>query len=256
MPSRARAGYLRRDRCLRELFSIGRVHQNRITLPHLQNRHLQRRWREYRLIHADIPSDKYEKENGVETPRQFAPHVLILPSMTYVTKTFNLSALEGLSEKQINVHLALYEGYVKHVNLIMEKIKELTEVDAEGNAYLIAELRRRFAFEFDGMRMHEYYFEQFEGGQTSLTSSSALGKAVAEKYGEQGLVAHITRSRGESWHRLGRRVQRLCREDASYGVCERPRGRTARRTADSARAGPLGACVYGGLCPGRKEKLC
>ena len=37
--------------------------------------------------------------------------------MTYVTKTFNLSALEGLSEKQINVHLALYEGYVKHVNL-------------------------------------------------------------------------------------------------------------------------------------------
>ena len=122
--------------------------------------------------------------------------------MTYVTKTFNLSALEGLSEKQINVHLALYEGYVKHVNLIMEKIRALTEVDVEGNAYRIAELRRRFAFEFDGMRMHEYYFEQFEGSQTSLTTGSALGKAVAEKYGEQGLVAHIKEvagSRGIGW---------------------------------------------------------
>lgn len=122
--------------------------------------------------------------------------------MTYVTKTFNLSTLIGLSEKQIQVHLALYEGYVKHVNLIMEKIRALKEVDVEGNAYLIAELRRRFAFEFDGMRMHEYYFEQFEGGQTSLASGSALGKAVAEKYGEQGLVAHIKEvagSRGIGW---------------------------------------------------------
>ena len=122
--------------------------------------------------------------------------------MTYSSKTFNLSTLTGLSEKQIKAHLALYEGYVKHVNLIMEKIKALKEADAEGNAYLIAELRRRFAFEFDGMRMHEYYFEQFEGSQTSLTIGGAFGKAIAEKYGEQGLVAHIKEvagSRGIGW---------------------------------------------------------
>ena len=122
--------------------------------------------------------------------------------MTYSSKTFNLSTLTGLSEKQIKAHLALYEGYVKHVNLIMGKIKELKEADVEGNAYLIAELRRRFAFEFDGMRMHEYYFEQFEGSQTSLTTGGAFGKAIAEKYGEQGLVAHIKEvagSRGIGW---------------------------------------------------------
>jgi len=127
--------------------------------------------------------------------------------MTYSSKTFNLSTLTGLSEKQIKVHLALYEGYVKHVNLIMEKIKALREADVEdagsteGNAYLIAELRRRFAFEFDGMRMHEYYFEQFEGSQTSPTGG-AFEKAVAEKYGGQGLEAHIREvagSRGIGW---------------------------------------------------------
>ncbi|MHB0865866.1 MAG: superoxide dismutase [Minisyncoccota bacterium] len=122
--------------------------------------------------------------------------------MTYPTKTFNLPVLEGLSEKQIKVHLGLYEGYVKHANLIMEKIQALKEADAEGNAYLIAELRRRFAFEFDGMRMHEYYFTQFEGAATAMSQNSSLASAAAEKYGDQGLVAHIKEvagSRGIGW---------------------------------------------------------
>ncbi len=122
--------------------------------------------------------------------------------MTYTPKTFNLPTLEGLSEKQIKVHLALYEGYVKYVNLIMEKLKGLKEADAEGNAYLIAELRRRFAFEFDGMRMHEYYFSQLEGGATAVNSDSALAAAASEKYGDQGLIAHIKEvagSRGIGW---------------------------------------------------------
>ncbi|HQT82636.1 MAG TPA: Fe-Mn family superoxide dismutase [Candidatus Paceibacterota bacterium] len=122
--------------------------------------------------------------------------------MTYTAKTFNLPALQGLSEKQIKVHLGLYEGYVKHVNLVMEKIKALTEADAEGNAYLIAELRRRFAFEFDGMRMHEYYFEQFEG-EKGGSPESALAKAAAEKYGSgEDFIKHIKEvagSRGIGW---------------------------------------------------------
>ncbi len=126
----------------------------------------------------------------------------MIRDMQYSAKQFNLPILNGLSEKQIKVHLGLYEGYVKHVNLIMEKIRALKEADAEGNAYLIAELRRRFAFEFDGMRMHEYYFEQFENGQTSLAASSALAKAVEEKYAEQSLEEHIREvagSRGIGW---------------------------------------------------------
>src|SRR3989344_9026385 len=101
--------------------------------------------------------------------------------MQYTAKQFNLPVMNGLSEKQIKVHLALYEGYVKNVNLIMEKLKVLQEADNEGNAYLMAELRRRFAFEFDGMRMHEYYFDQFERGVTAPNKNSALASAAAEK---------------------------------------------------------------------------
>jgi Fe-Mn family superoxide dismutase len=122
--------------------------------------------------------------------------------MTYTIKTFNLPTLKGLSEKQIKVHLGLYEGYVKSTNLIMEKIQVQKAADAEGNAYVVAELRRRFGFEFDGMRMHEYYFDQLESGATAMNQDSSLASAAALKYGEQGLVAHIKEvagSRGIGW---------------------------------------------------------
>lgn len=122
--------------------------------------------------------------------------------MTYTAKTFNLSTLSGISEKQVKVHLALYEGYVKHVALIGEKFRAVRAGELELDPYIASELRRRFAFEFDGMRMHEYYFSQFEGGQTSLTSGSAFEKAVMQKYGDQSLEAHIREvagSRGIGW---------------------------------------------------------
>ncbi len=125
--------------------------------------------------------------------------------MTYTAKTFNLPALQGLSEKQIKVHLALYEGYVKHVNLIAETLKGYAaygDKATEGDKYATTEMRRRYAFEFNGMRMHELYFSQFEGGQTSLTADSALANAAKEKYGEMSLEDHIrsvANTRGIGW---------------------------------------------------------
>lgn len=121
--------------------------------------------------------------------------------MEYTPKTFSLPELEGLSQEQIDVHLGLYQGYVKHVNLIRSKIKDLTERGEE--AYVINELRRRFAFEFDGMRMHEYYFEQFEGGTTAPRSGTTLETLATEKYGSvDGLIKHATEvsgTRGIGW---------------------------------------------------------
>ncbi len=122
--------------------------------------------------------------------------------MTYSPKAFNLPVLTGLSEKQIKVHLALYEGYVKHANLIMEKLEAVRSGALELDPYIVAELRRRFAFEFDGMRMHEYYFEQLEAGATALNQNSALASSAALKYGEDGLIAHIKEvagTRGIGW---------------------------------------------------------
>lgn len=123
--------------------------------------------------------------------------------MAYTARTFDLPELKGLSKKQIDVHLKLYEGYVKHVNLILDTIKEMREADAEKNAFVINELRRRMGFEFDGMRMHEYYFEQFEGGPKPASDKSPLNDLASEKYGGwDKFVAHIKEvagTRGIGW---------------------------------------------------------
>jgi len=123
--------------------------------------------------------------------------------MTYTAKTFNLPALEGISEKQVKVHLALYEGYVKHVNLIADKLGAVRSGELELDPYIVAELRRRFAFEFDGMRMHEYYFCQFESGATAVNQNSSLASAVALKYGSgENFLEHIKEvagTRGIGW---------------------------------------------------------
>jgi Fe-Mn family superoxide dismutase len=125
--------------------------------------------------------------------------------MTYTKKEFKLPVLEGLSEKQIKVHLALYEGYVKQVNLILETLLGYAaygDKATEGDKLAVAELRRHFAFEFDGMRMHEYYFSQFEG-EKGGSPESGLAKAAAEKYGSgEDFIKHIKAvagTRGIGW---------------------------------------------------------
>jgi Fe-Mn family superoxide dismutase len=100
----------------------------------------------------------------------------------YTEKKFAIGELAGLSARQLEIHLGLYAGYVKHVNLISERIEDLKQ-DAEKNAYLLGELKRRLGFEFDGMRMHEYYFESFENGAREPTDQSSFAQALSEQFG-------------------------------------------------------------------------
>lgn len=122
---------------------------------------------------------------------------------TYKATTFDLPELKGLSEKQITAHIGLYEGYVKNINHLSEQIQDLESQDPEKYAYAIMELRRRLGFEFNGMRMHEYYFTQFEGGSSSIDPESKLAKACVEKYGDlDSFVKHVTSvamTRGIGW---------------------------------------------------------
>lgn len=87
--------------------------------------------------------------------------------MTYEPVAFDIPELDGISQETITGHLGLYHGYVKHVNLIREKIAAYS-ADQANNGYAIAEMQRRLGFEFGGMRNHEYYFAQLEGGPSAL----------------------------------------------------------------------------------------
>jgi Fe-Mn family superoxide dismutase len=102
--------------------------------------------------------------------------------MTFTEKKFNIPDIEGISKKTIEEHLKLYAGYVKHSNLILDKIKEY-QLEGDKHAYAIAELQRRFGFEFDGMRNHEYYFEQLEGGPKRMSMDRPLMKQVEKDFG-------------------------------------------------------------------------
>ncbi len=101
--------------------------------------------------------------------------------MAYEAKQFNLPSLEGISDESVKQHLGLYAGYVKNFNAIAGKLVEYAK-DAEGNAHALSELIRRKPFEFDGMRLHELYFEQFENGAKELNAESELGKKSSAEY--------------------------------------------------------------------------
>ncbi len=121
---------------------------------------------------------------------------------TYTEKTFNIPELKDISAKTIEEHLKLYAGYVKHTNLILEKIAELSK-DTETNLYTIGEVKRRLGFEFGGMRNHEYYFTQFEGGAKAMNPESILYKKISDTWGSYDIwlaeFKTLAMTRGIGW---------------------------------------------------------
>ena len=130
----------------------------------------------------------------------------------FTEQKFNIPPLKGISVKTVEEHLKLYAGYVKHSNLVLEKIEELKKDSnpstplGAGNAYAFGEVMRRFGFEFNGMRNHEVYFRSLEGGSTALTTSGPLQKAVEERWGSFDLwlaeFKAIALTRGIGWAML------------------------------------------------------
>lgn len=121
---------------------------------------------------------------------------------TFEEQKFNVGELKGISAKTIEEHLKLYSGYVKNANTILSKIEEYAK-DSEANAFVLGELQRRFGFEFDGMRNHEYYFKHFEGGSQNLVGESEIKKAIEEEWGSfDGWLQRfkaIAMTRGVGW---------------------------------------------------------
>lgn len=90
---------------------------------------------------------------------------------SYTPKKWDLSGLQGISDETLQIHFGLYEGYVKNTNLLNERIAELRSAGkASGADPAFAELVRRLGWEFDGMRLHEYYFDNMMKGSTDLKS--------------------------------------------------------------------------------------
>ncbi len=124
--------------------------------------------------------------------------------MKYEPLTFDIPELTGISRETIELHLGLYAGYVAHVNLISDKISAFSQ-DRDSNSFAIAEMQRRLGFEFGGMRNHEYYFSQFEGGARPLPEGTLKDK-IDNTFGSfdqwQEQFEHIAAIRGVGWAML------------------------------------------------------
>lgn len=120
----------------------------------------------------------------------------------FTPRAFNIPALKGISATNIAEHLKLYEGYVNNLNTIHEIVE-----NKENPEYARREAYRRQGFEFGGMRNHEIYFSQFEGGARAANPDSAFVKKITEEGSilekRIEIFKNLATTRGVGWAMLG-----------------------------------------------------
>jgi len=135
---------------------------------------------------------------------------------SYTARQFNLSGLNGISDQTLEMHFKLYEGYVKETNNLTERIGKFLEdgkVDQEEMpAY--SELTRRLGFEYNGMVLHEYYFDNMkQGGSVDPEQGSKFIEAAKESFGSYEIwkadFVGIGKMRGVGWA--------MCYQDPNNG---------------------------------------
>src|SRR5438128_6186404 len=126
---------------------------------------------------------------------------------SYQARQFNLSNLKGISDETLEMHFKLYEGYVKETNKLNEKIAEFVQCSKVGQDEFAeySELNRRLGFEYNGMVLHEYYFDNLKsgGGIGDVDRTSAFRKAAEQSFGSYDIwkaeFVGIGKMRGVGW---------------------------------------------------------
>ena len=128
-------------------------------------------------------------------------------SSSYQARQFNLSGLKGISDQTLEMHFKLYEGYVKETNNLTQRIDEFIsdgKVDQdEMPAY--SEITRRLGFEYNGMVLHEYYFDNLisGGGTGDPDRASQFARAAEASCGSYEIwkadFVGIGKMRGVGW---------------------------------------------------------
>ncbi|HIJ61018.1 MAG TPA: superoxide dismutase [Nitrospirae bacterium] len=101
--------------------------------------------------------------------------------MSYTAKDYSkLIGIEGFSETLLKNHFTLYNGYVTNTNKLMDTLSLMLK-EGKASTPEYAELKRRFGWEFNGMRLHEYYFENLGG--KGLSKDGKFAKLVSPSFG-------------------------------------------------------------------------
>jgi Fe-Mn family superoxide dismutase len=101
---------------------------------------------------------------------------------SFKARSFPLSGLAGISDKTLEMHFGLYEGYVKETNQITEQLAELAKAGKAAKNPVYAEMNRHLGYEYGGMILHEYYFENL-APKGKGKPSAQLTKALEDTFG-------------------------------------------------------------------------
>ena len=98
----------------------------------------------------------------------------------YEAKDFSyfFETLDGFSEKQLKLHYGLYEGYVKKVNEVNEKLKSADRSSANHNYSEYRNLLVELSHNLNGVILHELYFSNLTDKNTE---ASEIFKKIAER---------------------------------------------------------------------------
>ncbi len=88
-----------------------------------------------------------------------------------------LGHLEGISDAQLEAHFGLYEGYVKKLNEIEEKLEKTDKSLTNYSFGEYAELKRRYSVPYMGTYLHELYFDNLIAGGSPNGTFEELAKA-------------------------------------------------------------------------------
>jgi len=102
--------------------------------------------------------------------------------MVYKAKDYSyLIGMSGFSEALLKNHFTLYQGYVANTNKLLETLDNMLKEEKAGSPEY-AELKRRLGWEWNGVRLHEYYFENF-GGNGIFSGDGKLAKLINDSFG-------------------------------------------------------------------------
>ncbi len=89
---------------------------------------------------------------------------------------FRYENIETISQKQFDVHLELYQGYIKKTNEVWGKLEDVA-IRKEANATysLYRGLKKGETYALDGVILHELYFANL-GGKINVPSGSIINE--------------------------------------------------------------------------------
>lgn len=120
--------------------------------------------------------------------------------MTYQVRPFDLSGVQGLSKKAIDLHLGLYKTYVEQLNKLLEQSPQRS---AGATPLALDGYNRRFAYEHNGVALHELFFEQLAGKRRQSHSDSDFAEALHRDFGDlsgwKASVEALGMTRGVGW---------------------------------------------------------